>query len=366
MNAARVVVVGGGYAGVTVARELDDIAEVTLVEPKDHFVHASGTLRSTVDPHWDDSVFHSLENLLSRGRIIQDAARLITPHSVKFTATHGVEADYIVIATGTTYPFPAKFIEERAWIAKSRLARLREALDQCTSVLIVGAGPVGLELAGELLHAYERLRITIVENEATILPGNEYEQGLRDELQRQLEQAGVTFILSDRLGYLPPVDVGMLGDFTVETEKQHPIHANMWFRAYGNKQESDFLNPQLNAARKWDGRICVEPTMQVQGFDTVFAVGDVNNVPETKRAYTAMTQAKVAARNIRALIEGNPAEATYEPQRGKIVIPLGPNGGASQLEQEDGTYRIVGAQETAQFKGNDLMTGPIVKLLRNA
>ena len=41
----RVVVVGGGYAGATIARELDAVADVTVVEPKDHFVHAVATLR---------------------------------------------------------------------------------------------------------------------------------------------------------------------------------------------------------------------------------------------------------------------------------------------------------------------------------
>ena len=52
----RVVVVGGGYAGATIARELDAVADVTVVEPKDHFVHAVATLRATVDEAWEDKV----------------------------------------------------------------------------------------------------------------------------------------------------------------------------------------------------------------------------------------------------------------------------------------------------------------------
>ena len=47
---ARVTIVGGGYGGITAAKVLDDVAEVTLVEQKDTFVsHAARcALRSTV------------------------------------------------------------------------------------------------------------------------------------------------------------------------------------------------------------------------------------------------------------------------------------------------------------------------------
>jgi NADH dehydrogenase FAD-containing subunit len=51
-----VVVLGGGYAGVQVARPLDDLADVVLVEPKDHFVHNVAALRALVDrPGWSAS-----------------------------------------------------------------------------------------------------------------------------------------------------------------------------------------------------------------------------------------------------------------------------------------------------------------------
>jgi len=365
MTKPRVVVVGAGYAGATVARELDEVADVTLIEPKDHFVHASGTLRTTVDANWDNQVFHSLDNLLINGKIIHDAARLVTPHKVMFTATSGVEADYIVLATGTTYPFPAKFIEERAWVARSRLARMRESLTEATGALIVGAGPVGLELAGELVSAFPQLKITIVDRNTEILHDDEYIPELRQELRSQLEAAGVEFVLGDVLGYLPPVDVGVFHDFTVATTGGTEIHAQIWFRAYGNKQESDYLDGALGTARRHDGSIRVEPTMQVKGFDNVYAVGDVNDVPETKRAHTAMVQARVAVKNIKAMIAGEQPTAQYLPRPGRIIVPLGPSGGASQIELPDGTHEVVGGAETAKLKGQDLMTGPIVRLLRN-
>src|SRR5690554_6942572 len=98
----RVVVVGGGYAGATVARALDDVADVTVVEPKDHFVHAVAALRATVDEAWEDKVFHSYDKLLTRGRVIHDTARVVTPTQVKLSPVTALDADYLVLATGTS------------------------------------------------------------------------------------------------------------------------------------------------------------------------------------------------------------------------------------------------------------------------
>ncbi|SIA34407.1 Uncharacterised protein [Mycobacteroides abscessus subsp. abscessus] len=46
---ARVAVIGGGYGGVTVAKGLDPIADVVLIEQKDQFVHHAAALRAAVD-----------------------------------------------------------------------------------------------------------------------------------------------------------------------------------------------------------------------------------------------------------------------------------------------------------------------------
>ena len=42
------MVIGGGYGGVTTAKELDDVADIVLVEPKDAFVHNVAALRALV------------------------------------------------------------------------------------------------------------------------------------------------------------------------------------------------------------------------------------------------------------------------------------------------------------------------------
>ena len=54
---------------------------------------------------------------------------------------HGqIEADYLVLATGTAYPFPAKHMESSSVIAKARIERVHSNLEHSSRVLIVGAG----------------------------------------------------------------------------------------------------------------------------------------------------------------------------------------------------------------------------------
>lgn len=108
-----------------------------------------------------------------------------------------------------------------------------------------------------------------------------------------------------------------------------------------------------------NGTIRVEPTMQVTGHSTVYAVGDLTDVRESKRADAARQQARVVIANITAQIEGEEPDAHYVPTKEWVILPLGPNMGASQLLDSDGQTRILGADQTAEIKGTDLMVSVI-------
>ncbi len=362
MGKPTVVVVGGGYGGVAVATALDDVADVVLVEPKDSFVHAVGALRAAVDPSWEDRIFFPYDNLLARGRVVHEYAQLVRPTRVQFSVDRSIDADYLVLATGTAYPFPAKFVESDAWVARARLARLRTALASADRALLVGAGPVGLELAGELLTAFPSLGITLVDQADDVLTTGDYSPELRASIRSQLEDRGVVFELGSPLGSLPPKDVGVLAPFTVETVAGRRVEAQIWFRCYGNLPATGYLGAELLTARRWNGELAVTPQLTVQGFDRVFAVGDITDVRETKRAAAAQAHAAVVAANIRALIEGRAPTATYTAAAERIVLPLGPDGGASQVIDADGTRRVLGPRETSALKGADLFSGHFAAL----
>ncbi len=363
--ATRVVVVGGGYGGSAVARALDEFADVVLVEPKDSFVHTTAALRAVVDPDWNDRVFYPYDHLLARGRVIHDRARSVSPGLVRLSSHEAIEADHIVLATGMGYPFPARYLETSGEAAKARLERLRADLEACEEVLVVGAGAVGLELAGELTSAFPELEVILVEREDHILPGD-YLPELRQLLLDQLGERSVRLALSTTLAYLPRPDVGVREPFTVHTESGTRLNAQMWFRCYGTDAPSDHLDAQLKVGMHDNGTLPVTPHLQLVGHPTVWAVGDVTDVPENKRATAARAHAEVVAANIRSVIEGGEPTATYHAAAELFVLPLGPEGGASQLVDADGTRRVLGPVETSRIKGADLFSGAMASFFGTA
>src|SRR5690349_9644925 len=75
--ARTVAVIGGGYGGAAVAKALDDVADVVLVEPKDAFHHNAAALRAVVRPDWLTRIFLPYDNLLTSAsrRLDPPAAR---------------------------------------------------------------------------------------------------------------------------------------------------------------------------------------------------------------------------------------------------------------------------------------------------
>ena len=70
----RVTIIGGGYGGITIAKALDDVAEVTLVEQKDTFVNHAAALRAAVDRQWAErSEEHRLNPVTSLSRMPSSA-----------------------------------------------------------------------------------------------------------------------------------------------------------------------------------------------------------------------------------------------------------------------------------------------------
>jgi len=344
-----VVVVGGGYGGIAVAKALDAEADVMLVEPKGTFEHNIAALRALVDPSWSDRIHFPYDGLLERGRVIRDRAAQVDSNRIMLGSGEKLVPDFIVLATGSSYPFPGKSGTEDAREAAARFRDGYEALSGAERVLLLGAGPVGIELAGEIAAVWSTKQVTIVDIVGDML-GGRFKPELRRELHRQLEQHGVKLVLGSRLREPPPTLPGVLGTFTVSTEADTEITADLWFRCYGVTPQSDYLRGDLATARTQDGFIEVTPTLQLPGHPNVFALGDVSTLTP-KMAGRARRQAELVAENIRALIEGGQLQ-THEPSPDVILVTFGPDGGAAQLPGQD---EIAGAETAAQFKSRDMM-----------
>jgi NADH dehydrogenase FAD-containing subunit len=348
---ASVVVVGGGYGGINAAKALDDVADVTLVDPAEAFVHNLAAWRALVEPEWLDRIFLPYEHLLQSGRFLRDRAVNVDGRRVTLASGDVLEPEYLVLATGSSYPFPAKTEEPNIASARLRFRGAHEALLAAERVLIVGAGPSGLELAGEIKFFYPEKHVTIVDVADDILTGP-YDQALRDELRRQLDELGVELRLGQALSALPAAAPATLDTIRITTADGTELVADIWFRAFGVRPHSEYLdNGSPGSSRDERGYIRVDEHLRVVGETNVFAIGDVSDA-DRDTAGAASRQAEVVAANIRALISGEGELTRWETLPAIIVIPLGPEGGAGILG--DG---VLDKATTAELKGRDLGSG---------
>ena len=345
-----VVVIGGGYGGVALAKALDPDVDVVLVEPKDAFVHNIGALRALVEPAFLPKIFMPYDRLLANGRVVRDRAVEVTPHRVVLASGEAITADYVVLATGSTYPFPAKSDAHDAADAIDNYRAAYTELTHAKRVLLVGAGPVGIELAGEIVAKWPDKHVTILDLADDVL-GGKFRADLRAELRRQLVDLGVELVLGEGLRELPPTAANELATFTVTTNTGRDISADIWFQCFGVSPVSDYLSDDLAAARRSDGFVEVGPALQVAGHDNVFAIGDVSTA-DAKMAGMAGMQAKLVAENILKMVNGDHDLAAYQPYGPAIVVPIGPEGGSGQLPGQDD---LASREMVSTVKGRDLM-----------
>jgi apoptosis-inducing factor 2 len=353
----KVVVVGGGYGGALVAKELDAEADVTLIDPREGFVNAAASLRALTQPDWAPNAFFSFDTLLESGRVIRGRAVSVASKGVTPDSGDRVEADYLVLATGSSYPYPAKPNPASTSIAEQLedLRHTHKELVGANRVLILGAGPVGLELAGEIKEVWPDKCVTIVDRADQVLPG--FLPEVRDALRRQLDELGIELRLGTGLTAEPPVAPGLTGRFAVTTEKGDEIAADIWFRAFGVRISTDYLaDGRLLPSAGGQAAVPVTERLNVQGYEHVYAIGDIAALTDPKMASYAMVHAEVVVTNIRAQLAGaRPATVhTSTPER-RILLPLGKHAGVGQLPTPDGVAAAT-VETVNQRKGADLFT----------
>ncbi len=191
----EVVVIGGGYGGVTAANSLArrDGVSVTLVNPRPHFVSRI-RLHQLVTGS-DDAVEDFGEVLGGKVRLVVDTATRIDAAERQVSLAGGgtVSYDHLVYAVGSGaadpgVPGAAEFAH---WVSDLEGAeRLRSALAATPAsapVTVVGAGPTGLETAAELAEAGRE--VTLVCGEVL---GPSLHARVRRPVARRLAKLGVT------------------------------------------------------------------------------------------------------------------------------------------------------------------------------
>ncbi|MFN0100903.1 MAG: NAD(P)/FAD-dependent oxidoreductase [Bryobacteraceae bacterium] len=316
----RVVIVGGGYAGVTLAKALDEVFDVVLIERKDRFYHNVGAMRAYADASLFPRLLIPYDRLLRRGRVVFDEAVSVATGFVRAESGASWEGDTIVVATGSRHvmPFKCDFRDSSLFLAEAEGMSARLAAAE--SVAIVGDGPVAVELAGEVSWRYPRKRILLIGGAERLLAsaGN---PRLGERLLATLRGRGVEVVLGK------PVSGEGLG-------------VDLVIRAYG----AETTVPWLGAT----GRVAVDGHFEVPGMPGVFAIGDAAESREPPLTFLARRQARYLANYLKA-----GGMAAYRPvKRVAMAVPLGPEEGAVQLPLPG--LPVFGGWLTSRLKGRDL------------
>lgn len=332
------VVVGGGPAGVFVAKNLKKKGvKVTIVDRQDYLDWSLASPRSVVRPddvetysyvmpHEEVCQFHEAE-------FVHCAVSRIGPKSVSLENGTTLEADTVVVAIGGQYasggiwkPSPDQTTRElRIAAFRSELERAKKA----KSIVIAGAGPTGVEVAGEIKSEFPDKKVTLV---GTYMSSSS--ASMRKRSKEALKKLGVLFA-EGRVEATGPD-----GDGKVATTKGETIDADLVWNAAGMVYAGkDLADDALSSDVTSRGQFSCRPTLQLNGCDSVFACGDVVEVPEgchadVKGIKHAEDTAKIVAANVVNSLSSKPLSEfkwSAKPVATPMMSALGPNVGVGDL-----------------------------------
>ncbi|CAG7915518.1 unnamed protein product [Penicillium olsonii] len=171
----KIVVVGGGVAGISLAHyllrhtlpalteRLGQPYHLTLISPSSHFYWKLSAPRALADSDPNDTEpfiaiadgFQEYSTLQftfiqAEATSIDEKARRIHLQSPKINENTPVEYDALVIATGTSSHSPLFCLKGPHTETKQELQHMQDCLRDAESILVAGGGPTGVETAGEL------------------------------------------------------------------------------------------------------------------------------------------------------------------------------------------------------------------------
>ena len=347
----RVVILGGGFAGIGAARALakSDV-DVVVVDKNDYHTFqpllyqvATGLLEPSAVGHPLRDLFHEQPN----ARVHLDAVTGIdlAGREVHFAEMKPLTYDYLVLALGAEvnffgatgapeHAFPMYTLADAVRL-KDHVLEKWEAADKDESlaedgglhVVVVGGGPTGVETAGALAELYrdafaedypnisqEHAQITLVEASPQLFAM--FKEKLQEYTKGTLEDFGVDVVLGEIVESIEPTRVTLKSGTVLEA------HTLVW----GAGLQANQLAGELGLELERGNRIEAEPDLSVAGHPEVFAVGDIAWITDAKThdvlpqlGSVALQAGAKAGENISRLVAGKATEPFKYHDKGTMA-----------------------------------------------
>ncbi|ELY87701.1 FAD-dependent pyridine nucleotide-disulfide oxidoreductase [Natrialba hulunbeirensis JCM 10989] len=369
----HVVVLGGGYAGLTLTRELekrvptDADIELTLVnDSPDHLVQHE-LHRVLRRPELANAITVSLPAVLDRATVrvarveaIDRERRTVRlsdgtlPYDIAAvclgarTATHG-------IAGVRKHATPFKRLADAFAVRARAREALREHDDTETPFVVCGAGLSGIQVAGELAalareghgsNADATLSITLIEQFDTVAP--QFDSSFQRAVTDTLESAGVTVRTGTAVTRVTPSAVGL------ESGEELPAECVVWTGGIRGTDALDRERPPVGPALELDER--------------TFVLGDAARVTDAEgeavpaSAQSAMQAARALAPTIARLVSDE-RDVSDEHAQSRGTESVSASVSANFAFDSPGWVVSVGDEAVAQV-GSNVLTGRGARLLK--
>eukprot|EP01102_Stenamoeba_stenopodia_P001054 TRINITY_DN10935_c0_g1_i2.p1 TRINITY_DN10935_c0_g1~~TRINITY_DN10935_c0_g1_i2.p1 ORF type:complete len:330 (+),score=93.46 TRINITY_DN10935_c0_g1_i2:235-1224(+) len=276
----RVVVIGGGFAGVAAAKKLEQYFNVTLVDKKKYFEFTPSLLRTFVDPEHAGLIQVEFSNFLERTYVINQTVTEVTQKEVVTANNNRLPYDYLVLASGSSYaPSGDNPIVVSGRDCAPTFNHNAIKIQKANKILIVGGGIVGIELAGEIIEKYPTKQLIILTSSDRLLPRCPA-RAIR-YTENFFRERGTQIILNERLEK-------SVGNLFYTSSGRQPIEADLAFYCLGIVPNTQFLKKScFEECVDEKGFLIVNEFLQLGGHNNIFVAGDLTAIKEEKLAQGA-------------------------------------------------------------------------------
>jgi len=381
-ESTSVIVVGGGFAGLTCAQHLakNGAVSVTLIDRNNYhqfqpllYQVATSQLASSDIAYPLRSVARKRPNLTVK----VDEVVSIAPaaHSVTTASGATLAADYLVLAAGSQpsffrtpgareHSFPLYSLDD-ALRLRARVFDLFEQADRtpddipsgALEFVVVGGGPTGVEVAGalaEMIHgtlaaeyhdlAVSGARVHLIDHGHALL--GPFSPKAHDYAAKVLTRDGVRISLGTGVTEVGPGHVNLSDGSTIRTR------CVIW----GGGLKAAAIAGSAGLPQGRGGRIDVDTDFTVDGLPGVYVIGDIANIPRSDgKAYpqlgsVAQQSGAWAAKNILAAIDGKHAKPFHYVDKG-IMAMIGRGSAVAEAEIGGGHHELQGSVAFAAWLG---------------